>query len=211
MGPDRIEAGTLATFEIVPPQEAAWSVHTPDPLETVSNHAVDTAGTKIYFAGKTSGLHTVVAAVIVEGKPILLAKTFRNEGGVIPNPMPNPPGPPAPPSSLKSWIETNLPIFVTSKDRDRERVLLANGFEEVAGKIEAGTIRTQQNAQAQLQIEITNQLARVSETAFSDWREFLSQLSVKIDADLKSGVTDLKTVAQKFRTVAGYLKSIQSK
>jgi len=74
--PDRTLLGTLASFEIVPAQEASWHIVTPS--ATVETYQADTGLAKLYFASPQRGRFTIIAGIVTDGKPQLLVKTFIN-------------------------------------------------------------------------------------------------------------------------------------
>jgi len=73
-GPDQSQAGTLVTFEIIPPQVADWTITSVETTERVFQ--TDTSTNRLYFATPQCGTYHIVAAIVVDGKPQVLAKTF---------------------------------------------------------------------------------------------------------------------------------------
>ena len=201
-GPDRIPPGTLASFEIVPAQEASWHIVMP----SGGTYQVDTGLSKLYFASPECGQYTVIAGIIIDGKPQLLVKTFINgEEGIEPIPIPLPPV-----SSLEAWIKTQLPVLVKSKNLAAETQLVADCFEQIVRRIDDGNIKTPQNAQTQLQIALTGTLALASPTAVTDWMPLLTELSRQIEKELGEEINNLAAVREMLRKVANAVKSLES-
>jgi len=200
-GPDRIQPGSLASFELVPAQEASWHIVTP--LPSMETYQVDTGESKLYFASPQPGRYTVIAGIIHNGRPELLVKTFFNgEEDERPIPVPIPPV-----SSLEAWITIQLPVLVTSESLVSESRLVAECFEQIVQRIETENIRTVQNAQAQLQIALTGTLALASPTAVTDWTVFLAELSQRLETELGGKITDLAEVKKVLQSIAEAMQS----
>ena len=200
VGPDRILPGTLASFEIVPEQAASWHIVTPS-LDAES-YQVDTGLATLYFASPERGRYTVVAGIVIDGKPELLVKTFINsEGDVEPIPLP-------PVSSLEAWIKTQLPVLVKSKNLAAESRLVAECVEQIVQRIETGNIKTVQNALAQLQITLTGSLALASPTAVTDWIPFFTELSRRIEQELGDKIADLAEVKKTLQDIGSMMQSL---
>jgi hypothetical protein len=203
-GPNRIPPGTLASFEITPAQEASWHIVIP----SGGTYQVDTGLSKLYFASPECGQYTVIAGIIIDGKPQLLVKTFINgEEGIEPIPIPLPPVPLPPVSSLEAWIKTQLPVLVKSKNLESR--LVAECFEQIVRRIDDGNIKTPQNAQTQLQITLTGTLALASPTAVTDWMPFLTELSRQIEKELGEKVNDINTMKTVIQNVGDAMKSFE--
>jgi len=204
-GPDRTLPGTLATFEIVPAQEASWLIVTPQP-DTVT-YQVDTGLAKFYCASPRQGQYTIVAGIVDAGQPRLLVKTFVNgEEDVKPTPLP--PVPPSP-SSLETWIKTQMPILVRTEHFATESRLVADCFEQIVRRIDEKNIKTAQNAQVQLQIALTASLALTSPTAVTDWTPFLTELSRRLESELAGKINDLAEVKKTFQTACDAMRSLK--
>ena len=201
-GPEEIPPGTLAVFEMTPPQETSWCLFTGDGRK--AELLVDTASHRIYFASPEPGVFTVVAATVADGKPLLYHKTFRNGKGEN-QPAPAPKPTPDPPDSLETWIKTNLPVLVKSTNLAKERELIANCFEQTAAKIGA-TIKTPQNAQTQIRLVIVSSLAKSSRTAVDDWQLFLEQLGEQLTNELDTKINDLNEIKRFFNIIANAIR-----
>ena len=201
VGPDHILSGTLASFEIAPAQEASWHIVTPS--STVETYQVDTGSAKLYFASPEHGNYTVIAGIVIDGKSQLLIKTFIN-GEEDAKPIPIPPA-----SSLETWIKTQTPILVKSKDLASESRLVADCFDQIVRRIDDANIKTAQNAQTQLQIALTATLAQASPTAVTDWLSFLAELSRRLEQELGTKINDLTEIREVMLKVGGALKSLE--
>ena len=209
-GPNQASAGTLVTFEITPPQVADWTITSVETTERVFQ--TDTSTQRLYFATPQQGTYHIVAAIVIDGKPQVLAKNFINGNGdgVKPQPPgPDPPVPPLPSTPLAEWIKTQLPQLVKSQNVTVERLLVAQCFEQTVQKIDNDTIKTAQNARTQLQIALTMTLAFASDTAIEDWQAFLTTLSQQMANELDNKVNDINAVKTIFITVAEALKSFE--
>ena len=199
-GADRALLGTLVLFEIVPAQEASW--HTMSSSSDAGTYQVDTSLSKLYFASPQCGRSTIIARIVTEGKPRLFTKTFYNgEDDRLP------PTPPV--SSPELWIISQTPDLVKSKNVVVESGLVAACFEEIIRRIDDGKIKTVQNAQAQLQITLTEKLALASLTAVTDWMPFLTELSHRLEQEFGDKIDDLTEVQKIFQQVHDALKSLE--
>ena len=203
VGPDRTLPGTLASFEIVPEQGASWHIVTPS--LNAGTYQVDTGLAKLYFSSPERGRYTVIAGIVIDGKPGLLVKAFINgdEDGE-PTPIPVPPV-----TSLDMWVKAQMPVLVNSKNLAAESRLVVDCFEQVVQRIESENIKTVQNAQTQLQITLAGTLALASPTAVTDWMPFLTELSQQIEKELGEKINDLATVREMLRKVANAVKSFE--
>jgi hypothetical protein len=196
-GPNQALAGTLATFEITPSQVADWTITSVKTTACVFQ--TDTSTRRLYFATPQSGTYHIVAAIVVDGKPQVLAKTFINGGKDEIKPLP--PVPPQPDQPLAEWIKTQLPLLVKSQNVAAERLLVAQCFEQTVQKIDNGTIKTAQNARTQLQIALTMTLAFASDTAIDNWQPFLTALSQQMTHEFSNKINDLDAVKAVFKSV----------
>ena len=197
-GPEQAQAGTLVTFEILPPQVVDWTITSVETTERVFQ--TDTSTQRLYFATPQAGTYHIVAAIVTDGKPQVLAKTFVNgNGGEI---KPLPPVPPTPDTPLAEWIKTQLLVLVKSQNVVLEQQLVAQCFEQTVQKIDNGTIITAQNVRTQLQIALTMELAFASDTAIEDWQLFLTALSQQMANELGDKINDIDAVKDVFKTVA---------
>ena len=200
-GPDLVMPGSLATFEIEPKQEASWCLVPNDPADCWKT---DSSSARLYFATPLEGKYTIIAAMVIDGKPVLLSKTFTN-GNDDAKPSPTP-GPPV--SSLESWITTQTPLLVKGGNLAAENRLVSGCFSQIVKRIDAGNIKTAQNARSQLQITLTATLAQASPTAVTDWMPFISGLSRELEKELGNKIDDLDAVKMTLQTVSDALESM---
>ena len=193
-GPTQIVPGTLAVFEISPPQIASWIVTPSDSGNTT--FAVDSASARMYFATSNKGTYTIVAAIINDERPHQLTATLINDSG---EPDPPEPGPtPVPNTGLAQWLAKEIPALVKSKNIEAEKVLIAGCFKRISESIDQGVIQTAGNARTQLQISLTGALAKASQTAVTDWQEFLVALSKKMEEQLGDKIDSIQDVKKLF-------------
>jgi hypothetical protein len=197
------------SFEVIPAQEAAW--HIVSPLPNTATYQIDSDSSKFYFASPLRGRYTIIAGIVVDGRPELIVRTFINgseDDEISPHPIPFPP--PAPPiSTLEVWIKTQLPILVKSENLVEESRLIAESFGQIVERIETGNIRTVQNAQAQTQITLTGTLALASPTAVTEWIPFLTELSRQMREELGDKINDLEEVRKTYRNVRDAMESFE--
>lgn len=200
VGPVIVTTGSLAAFEVVPVQEIAWNIlPTADSKEWFQ---VDSSSGKLYFASPHEKEFTIVAAVVADGKPVLLAKTFFNgKRDTKPDDDTKPPTP-QPDASLGTWIKTQLPLQVKSPNLSQERKAVAEALAQIIKQIDDGVIKTSQNAQAQIRISVTAALAKSSRQSVNAWQDFLSQLSVKIQAELGENTGELSETRKILQEIA---------
>ena len=211
-GPQQISAGTPAVFEIVPAQEAAWSITSQDGL--AEGFMIDSSESRIYFASPVEGTYTVVAAVIAEKKPRLLSMTFtvggtKNAPSHKPKPAPTPAPIPPPDNSLEQWIRTQMPASVKSTSVASESAIVAKCFQKTAYDIRDGTIRTTANALSQLQIRLTAGLALASPTAISGWHDFLTELSDRMTDEMAGDFYDINKVQKVFQNISETISGVK--
>ena len=186
-GPTQIVPGTLAVFEISPPQVASWIITPFDSGNTV--FAIDSGSARIYFATPNKGTYTIVAAIITDERPHQLTASLINDSGEPDPPTPEPT--PVPDNDLTQWLAKEIPLLVKSKNIDEERKLISACFKRISESIDQGVIQTASNARTQLQISLTGTLAKASSTAVTDWQEFLAALSKKMEEKLGDKIDSL--------------------
>lgn len=187
IGPETVPCGSLASFEIVPPQEAVWELLPHE--DSKERFRLDSSSKTLFFASPVEKEFTVLAAILAEGKPVLFTKTFFN-GKRDTNPQP----PLEPDSTLKKWIETQLPLSVKSPYVSQECAAVAAALKQITVRIDDGTIRTARNAQAQVRISVTAALAKTSRTSVNAWMEFLTRLGEKIQSELGENANDIHEI-----------------
>ncbi len=203
-GPTQIVPGTLAVFEVTPPQQASWVV-TPPNL-AANTFSVDSSGSRLYFSTPTNGTFTIVAAIVIEEKkPHQLCATLFNGSGE-PDTQPQPEPAPEPETGLAAWIAENLPTLVKSANIDKEKGVIAGCFKRTLESIDQGTIQTAPNARTQLQITITAELAKTSNTAVTDWQPFLAAFGTRLEEELGEQINSLDKIKAVFSQVQKLLE-----
>jgi hypothetical protein len=170
-------SGLTADWTIVPPTE----------------FYVDTSKRTLVFSTPKAGHYTIIAATIIENKPLVL--TFTCDYGVTPSPNPEPEPQPNPePKTLKDWVKKNVPAAGIS-----EQKFLAECYETVASALERGTLRTTDAAYAALRTSTQTKInVRI-------WGEFLNGLESQIHDQLGESPTP-KDLAAGFRQIASGLE-----
>jgi len=208
IGPQQVSAGTPAVFEVVPAQEAAWSVTSQNGL--TEGFMIDSSESRIYFASPVEGTYTVVAAVVTEKKPRLLSMTFTiGDTKNVPSPDPRPAPIPTPDDSLEQWIRTHLPASVKSASAASESAVVAKCFQKTVSDIRDGTIRTTANALSQLQIRLTAGLALASPTAIADWHDFLTELGDRMTDEMAGNFYDTDKVQKIFQKISETIAGVK--
>lgn len=209
VGPTIVPAGSLATFEVVPAQEISWNLLPTE--ESQEWFQVDTSSGKLYFASPHEKEFTIVAALVTDGKPVLLTKTFFNEKRDT-KPDEDTKPPPVPNASLESWIKTQLPLQVKSQNLDLERKFVAEALDQILTRIDSGTIKASQNAQAQIRIAVTASLTKASRQSVNAWQGFLTQYSKKIQNDYGSKISDIEVLRKVLvKTITALQGAVESK
>lgn len=202
IGPNRIKPGSLAVYEIDPPQEAAWLITPVSSMEV--DFIIDTSGTKICFASTLEGTFSVIAAIANDGKPQILSITVMN---LKDDSKPIPPGPGPPADSLDTWVRKNSrELVVESHSFETEKNIVVKCFSDTSKRIENRSILTTQNALTQLQLCLRNNLARSSNTAITDWSVFLEKLGHEIEKSLGDNRNDIKQIQKAFQVVQSALE-----
>jgi hypothetical protein len=167
---------SIADWTIVPPTE----------------FYVDTSKRTLVFSTPKAGHYTIIAATIIENKPLVL--TFTCDYGVTPSPNPEPEPTPNPqPKTIKDWVKQNVPPAGTSEVK-----FLAECYEDAASALERGTIRTTEAGYAAIRTSTQTKInVRV-------WGEFLNGLESQIRAQLGESPTP-KELAATFRQIASGL------
>jgi hypothetical protein len=138
-GPAHAGVGELCVFTLsgstnIDESIADWTIVPP------IDFYVDSSKRTLVFSTPKANHYTMIAATIVESKPLVL--TFVCDYGITPSPEPTPTPTPEPmpqPKTLKDWVTQNRP-----KDGAAENDIsfLAATYESAASALERGTIRT---------------------------------------------------------------------
>ena len=192
-GPKSAGVGELCVFTLTSDEAIAdWQV------VPQADFYVDTAKRTLVFSTPRAGNYTIIAATIVEGKPLVLTHACSYGTSPIPNPQPNPQPQPQPdppkPATLKEWVTQNIP-----KDGMKDTKYLADCFDNAASGMERGTIRTLDAAYASVrtctQTKVSNKV----------WSTFFDGLEVEVNGKLGDGKT--KDLAVLYRQIAQGLRA----
>jgi hypothetical protein len=179
-----LDGGTVLTGNVNPHYKLAEVVSTPK-----ANH------------------YTMIAATIVESKPLVL--TFVCDYGITPSPEPTPTPTPEPmpePKTIKDWVTQNRP-----KDGAAENDIsfLAATYESAASAMERGTIRTTAAGYAAIRTTAAGYAAirTASQTKINPkiWSEFLNGLEKQIHENIGDSPMP-KELAAVFRQIADGLR-----
>lgn len=194
-GPARASVGELCVFSLA--ESAAEP--TADSAESVADWTivppidfyVDSSKRTLVFSTPKANHYTIIAATIVESKPLVL--TFICDYGIAPSPTPTPEPQPEPspqPKTIKDWVKQNIPQQGTSEVK-----FLAESYESVASAMERGTIRTTAAGYAAIRT--------ASQTKINPkiWSEFLTGLEKQIHENVGDSPTP-KELAAVFQQIA---------
>ncbi|HBT77738.1 MAG TPA: hypothetical protein DEB39_12625 [Planctomycetaceae bacterium] len=198
-GPVRSEIGHLIVFET--DRFADWTVA---PLDSgTGNWSVDTSGTRLYFASSRQGVFTILAAVVVEGKPHLLSTLFYN-GTPLPGPGPEPKPEPSP-DTLLGWVRT-ASSAVSSTHREAERTAIADCLAVIVAGIDRRTIKSPQGARTLFRQCWNAKGVAVSPESLANWSGFLDELGERIEAELGAKKNDMVAIRNLYAEIAASLK-----
>lgn len=203
-GPNMVLSGNLIVFETS--ESADWCLA--PSAKSVGKWAVDTSGRFLYFASTEPGEYTVCAAIVVDGKPKVLFKTFQNGTDIAPAPEPQPDPEPQPEDDLALWIRLKTEILSRTKKFDQEKELFASCFQTIVSGVEHGSIRSAASARAQLRICASSKVLECSDESARLWRQFLEQLSVEIEKRCQDGPNDTQKIKTVFNLVSQHLRSV---
>lgn len=180
-------------------------------------------GQRLVFATGSTGRYTfvlVAANADESGKPaVALAKhvvTIGADPGPGPNPDPNPPGPeppdpPLPPGRFdlarqaRDWTAS---VTLAASERRHTAALVADGFEAIAAAIAAGTVRTAEDALAQLRAAHQAALSAPQYEAWrAGWNPSFRAAMTRLD-DLNQ-LPALADVADAFREISQGLRGVR--
>lgn len=198
LGPQSVHRGNLIVFEVSEP--ADWCLVPPD--KSVGKWSVDTSGKILYFASSEPGMYTVCAAVIVEGQPKILSKTFFNgdeEDEFEPKPPPNL-------NDLGAWIRANTTELSQTKNYLAEKEMFAACFLSVADGIQQGSVRSAPAARANVRTCLTSKLLTCSAESRKLWTQFLDALAEEIEKRCKAEPNNLQRIQNIYREVAEQMR-----
>jgi len=191
-GPHSTFCGNLVVFETSEP--ADWCLIPLD--KSLGKWSIDTSGKMLYFASSEPGLYTVCAAIIVEGKPKILSKTFSNGGdGFEPKPQPDP-------DELGTWIRAKTVELSRTKNYLAEKEMFAACFQSVADGIQQGSVRSAPAARANMRSCIASKLLTCSVESRKLWTQFLDALSEEIENRCKKEPNNLQVIRAVYAEIA---------
>lgn len=171
--------------------EAVWTVY---PATYSASFAVADGGKTCFFASPTEGEATIIAASVVDGKPVIDSHILYNGVEV---PTPPTPEPVVEPDTMETAIKT------AAKDKDdAELTALAESFEYVVDGIDRGTITTPTGARETFRRVWTEKGTAVKLTALDDLSALISAISSHIDNSTLRGLRgDYERAAAAVRSV----------
>ena len=192
-GPKTAGVGELCVFNLTSDEAVAdWQI------VPQTDFYVDTAKRTLVFSTPRAGNYTIIAATIVDNKPLVLTHACSYGTSPSPNPQPDPQPQPQPdppkPATLKDWVTQNIP-----NDGRKDTKYLADCFDNAASGMERGTIRTVDAAYASIR---TNTQTKVSNKT---WGGFFDGLETEVNAKLGDGKT--KELATLYRQIAHGLRA----
>ncbi|MCL2119435.1 MAG: hypothetical protein FWH27_13515 [Planctomycetaceae bacterium] len=190
-GPKGAGVGELCVFTLTSDEAVAdWQV------VPQTDFYVDTAKRTLVFSTPKAGHYTIIAATIVESKPLVLTHACSYGVNPAPNPQPEPQPQPEPPkpATLKEWVTQNIP-----NDGVKDTRYLADCFDNTASGMERGTIRSLDAAYASIrtctQTKVSNKV----------WSGFFDGLETEVSGKLGDGKT--KELAALYRQIAQGLRA----
>ena len=196
-GPQAVHRGNLIIFEVSEP--ADWCLVPPD--KSVGKWSVDTSGKVLYFASSEPGMYTVCAAVIIDGQPRILSKTFSNgeEDDLEPKPLPKP-------DDLETWIKANTTELTLTKNYGAEKEMFTACFQSVVDGIQQGSIRSTPAARANMRTCLAPKLLTCSAESRKLWTQFLDALAEEIERRCHTEPNNLQQIQSVYREIAVQLR-----
>jgi len=190
-GPKTAGVGELCVFNLTSDEAVAdWQI------VPQADFYVDTAKRTLVFSTPKAGHYTIIAATIVEGKPLVLTHACSYGTSPSPNPQPDPqpqPDPPKP-ATLKEWVTQNIP-----NDGMKDTKYLADCFDSTASGMERGTIRSLDAGYSTIrtctQTKVSNKV----------WGGFFDGLETEVNKNLGNG--NVKDLASLYRQIAQGLRA----
>ncbi|MDR2763128.1 MAG: hypothetical protein LBB88_11030 [Planctomycetaceae bacterium] len=153
------DSSIIADWQVVPPASCY----------------VDSSGSSLVFATNIPASYTIIAAIVIEGKPKILTHVCNYGITPEPTPKPNPEPTPNPPSSLSEWVRQNIPNAEIKQVEN-----LAACYKSTIDAIDKGAVKT---IPAALNLLRTSTQTKIDITI---WRDFLDKLSEKISPQLNN-------------------------
>ena len=192
-GPQAAYCGNLVVFETSEP--ADWCLVPTE--KSVGKWSVDTSGKIFYFASSEPGVYTICAAILVEGKPKILSKTFTNGSDPSPQPEPEPN-----PDDFAAWIRSKSTELSLTKNYLAEKETFAACFQSIASGIDRGTVRSAPAARASLRTCLSPKLLACSNESRKLWSQLFEQLSAEIENRCQSDPNNQQLLRTTFSEIA---------
>ena len=189
-GPKSAGVGELCVFNLTGDEAVAdWQI------VPQADFYVDTAKRTLVFSTPKAGNYTIIAATIVDNKPLVLTHACNYGLSPSPNPQPDPKPQPEPPkpTTLKEWVTQNIP-----NDGLKDAKYLADCFDNTASGLERGTLRSLEAGYSSIrtctQTKVSNKV----------WSGFFDNLEIQVNDKLGDGKT--KELAALYRQIAQGLR-----
>lgn len=192
-GPSKSDAGQLCVFTLTDEKATAdWTI------VPLTEFYVDKGGQSLIFASPSAAKYTIVAATILEDKPLVL--TFSCDYGTDTSPNPDPkPDPKPEPKTIREWVALNIPA-----DGQKDVTAIAKCYDDAASSMERGTIRTVDAGYAGVR------MCSQSKADTKIWGGFFDTLGQKV-ADELGKSTNTRDLAKIFREIAAGLRGDSDK
>jgi len=188
-GPKSAGVGELCVFNLTSDEAVAdWQI------VPQSEFYVDSSKRTLVFSTPKAGNYTIIAATVLDGKPLVLSHFCQYGSEPSPGPNPSPKPEPPKPTTLKEWVTQNIP-----NDGKKDIKYLADCFDSAASGMERGTIRSLDAAYASIrtctQTKVSNKV----------WSGFFDGLENEVSTKLGDGKT--KELAALYRQIAQGLRA----
>lgn len=188
-GPKNAGVGELCVFNLIGDEAIAdWQI------VPQTEFYVDSSKRTLVFSTPKAGNYTIIAATILDDKPLVLTHACSYGVNPSPNPQPEPKPEPPKPVTLKEWVTQNIP---DNSRKDAKN--LAECYDNVASSLERGTIRSVDAG--------FSSLRTCSQTKVNGktWNTFFEELEPQVNEKLGTGST--KDLAVIFRQIASGLRA----
>ena len=203
LGPHSAQRGNLVVFETSEP--ADWCLAPLD--KSVGKWSVDTSGKILFFASSEPGIYTICAAIVVDGQPKILSKTFANGGDEEDfEPQPDLKLDLKPdPDDFEAWIRANTAELSLTKNYLAEKKMFAACFQSVVDGIRQGSVRSAAAARAGLRTCLASKLLTCSAESRKLWTQFLDLLAKEIENRCKTDPNNLQLMKSVYSEVAAQI------
>ena len=186
-GPQKSDVGQLCVFTLTDDQAVAdWTI------VPATEFYIDKCGQSMIFASPNPAKYTIIAATVLDEKPVIL--TFICDYGVDASPTPKPDPKPEPPKTIREWVAQNIPT-----DGQKDTKVIADCYDSAASSMERGTIRTVDAGYAGVR------MCSQSKANVKIWGNFFDELGKKVSDELGQS-TNTRDLAKIFREIASGLR-----